>query len=268
MLSALVLSLSASLPLLMAPQVRAPQYRPTRVSASNATAQPVRLTAEDKVQLGATYYAPKKLNQKNPAVLLVHDAGQDASQMTDMAIAWQKRGFAVLALDLRGHGSSRSELCNWKTSNPKQRDVLWAMAKRDLSAASAYLKGRREVHHSRIIAAGKGAAAGLVLAQGIDDPDLAGVVLISPPSGEDPTYGFNLSKQLRDLEGLPTLIVCGREGSKNCTVLATQAHEANDGYKYITVTPLRCEAKKLLQDRRLHGSLTTWTKKLFTSSDS
>lgn len=271
MLPALLLGLIASLPTAAAavpPAVVTPQLFATRVAAPTAAAQPVRLIAQDKVQLAATYYAPKKLGIKNPAVLLVHDAGSSSEQLSKMAVAWQKRGFAVLAIDLRGHGASSDDLCNWEKASEKQREMLWAMAKRDLTAGAIYLKGRREVHASRIIAAGKGAAAGLVLAHGLEDADLAGVVLIDPPHAKKDARGFNISTQLRDLEGLPTLIICGKDSRKKCDALASKAHEANDGYEYITVTPLRCTSQEVLKDSRLSGSLTTWSKKLFTSSGS
>ncbi|MDE0904845.1 MAG: alpha/beta hydrolase [Planctomycetota bacterium] len=232
------------------------------------TSQPVRLTAQDKVELGGTYYAPKKLREKNSAVLLVHDAGEDSTQLTDLAVAYQKRGFAVLALDLRGHGTSSSKQCDWKTSSENEREVLWAMAKRDLSIGISFLKGKREVHSSRIIVAGIGAAAGLALCQGIEDQDVAAVVLISPPTDKDKSYGFNLTEQLIDLEGLPTLILCERETRKACVAMADGAHEANEGYEFITVTPLRTDRKKLLQNRDLHRNLTTWTIKLFAASGS
>lgn len=278
MLATFVLSLGACLPLLAssiaapiqpctAPQVRqAPSA--TVTPKRTVTSQPVRLTAQDKVELGGTYYAPKKLREKNSAVLLVHDAGEDSTQLTDLAVAYQKRGFAVLALDLRGHGTSSSKQCDWKTSSENEREVLWAMAKRDLSIGISFLKGKREVHSSRIIVAGIGAAAGLALCQGIEDQDVAAVVLISPPTDKDKSYGFNLTEQLIDLEGLPTLILCERETRKACVAMADGAHEANEGYEFITVTPLRTDRKKLLQNRDLHRNLTTWTIKLFAASGS
>ena len=222
--------------------------------------QPVKLVAKDKVELSATYFPPKEMDAKNTAVLLVHDAGSDSSSVKALAEAWNKRGAAVLSLDLRGHGGSKAERVDWDAASEKEREVLWAMAKRDLEAAEEYLRDRREVHSSRIVVAGRGAGAGLAVRYGYDGTGIAGVCLVDPPVDDEKTWGIDLQKGLADLEGMPTLILCSRATRKACSALAEAAHEANDGYEYVELGVLRSEREALLEDKRLSSTLTTWTR--------
>ena len=204
-----MLSVSALLLLSLAPQVAAaPSVTPSLATSPARplvarAPQPVKLVAKDKVELSATYFPPKDMDAKNTAVLLVHDAGSDSSSVKALAEAWNKRGAAVLSLDLRGHGGSKAERVDWDAASEKEREVLWAMAKRDLEAAEEYLRDRREVHSSRIVVAGRGAGAGLAVRYGYDGAGIAGVCLVDPPVDDEKTWGIDLQKGLADLEGMP-----------------------------------------------------------------
>ena len=198
---------------------------PARPMAARAP-QPVKLVAKDKVELSATYFPPKEMDAKNTAVLLVHDAGSDSSSVKALAEAWNKRGTAVLSLDLRGHGASKAERVDWDAASEKEREVLWAMAKRDLEAAEEYLRDRREVHSSRIVVAGRGAGRWRSLR--IRRPGIAGVASWIAVDDEK-TWGIDLQKGLADLVGTPTLILCSRRPARRAAP-GEAAHEANDGY--------------------------------------
>ena len=261
-----MLSVSALLLLSLPPQVAAaPSVTPSLMTSPARplvarAPQPVKLVAKDKVELSATYFPPKEMDAKNTAVLLVHDAGSDSSSVKALAEAWNKRGAAVLSLDLRGHGASKAERVDWDAASEKEREVLWAMAKRDLEAAEEYLRDRREVHSSRIVVAGRGAGAGLAVRYGYDGTGIAGVCLVDPPIDDEKTWGIDLQKGLADLEGMPTLILCSRATRKACSALAEAAHEANDGYEYVELGVLRSEREALLEDKRLSSTLTSWTR--------
>lgn len=59
----------------------------------------------DGVDLQGDWY-PSNKTTKAPTALLVHKLGADRKQLTAVAEELQKQDFAVLALDLRGHGAS------------------------------------------------------------------------------------------------------------------------------------------------------------------
>jgi alpha-beta hydrolase superfamily lysophospholipase len=69
-----------------------------------APAQEVALTASDGIRIAATYWPGKRADA--PAALLLHGLGATRSQVAGNATWLADQGFAVLALDFRGHGQS------------------------------------------------------------------------------------------------------------------------------------------------------------------
>jgi dienelactone hydrolase len=119
-------------------------------SRTSVSSQAVQLTTSDQVKLAADWYAPRGVEGKLPAVLLVHGFGHDKSQWDDFV---KERlfpgGFAALSLDLRGHGGSKQKAgvplsaeAGWR-SDPKQFPL-------DIEAAIEWLKSRGEVDANRI----------------------------------------------------------------------------------------------------------------------
>src|SRR3972149_7825523 len=85
------------------PTHQAPPVPPTTLPQPSA-AQPVTITAPDGAALAALYYPP--IVKPAPAVLLLHMLGGSKSDWDSFAKDLQKQGYAVVALDLRGHGPS------------------------------------------------------------------------------------------------------------------------------------------------------------------
>lgn len=61
----------------------------------------------DQVEIKGTWYTGSR-GTKSPAVILLHELGGDSHQegWADLAVELQKKGFAVLSFDFRGHGES------------------------------------------------------------------------------------------------------------------------------------------------------------------
>lgn len=150
----------------------------------------------DGAPLAVRYY-PSQLGSTAPVVLLVHDLGPGrSSQDFDAAVAdlenqgiathLQKLDYAVLAVDLRGHGQSPAR-SRGAAGNPLPRWIG------DLQAAYRFLldrHNRRELNLAKfaVVALGDGAnlaahwataPGGAVSIQGRTS-DLAAMVLISP----------------------------------------------------------------------------------------
>lgn len=116
----------------------------------------VDVTAMDGVQLIAELDGAS-----GPGVVLVPDAGEDASAWQPAASAVAERGFRVLRLDLRGRGASDGA-------------VDLAAADRDVEGAARYLLGRKI---RPLFLVGKGATATAVARVAARVPT-AGVVLV------------------------------------------------------------------------------------------
>lgn len=215
------------------------------------------LSEHDKVQLAASYFAPRKSSTRAPGVLLIHDAGRDRRQLEGLANYLNRKGFGVLTLDLRGHGESASKDTDWSKMDEKTREATWAFAGRDLSAAAAFLRRKKEIHSANLSIVAVGAGCSLAVRHAIGDENARAVVLIAPRAE---TRGDHLATGLIELEGLPTLIVVSKEGRELAAALQAEAEQANDDFEFIDVQVLRSSAEELLGDKRLNASSATWLK--------
>ena len=62
------------------------------------------ISAPDGLILDATFYGP--VVRPAPGVLLLHMEGRDRGAWDTLPERLQARGYAVLAVDLRGHGAT------------------------------------------------------------------------------------------------------------------------------------------------------------------
>ncbi len=130
---------------------------------NNPAPEKVRFESADGVQLQGTFYGSSKTNP--PAVLMLHALGEDSKKKgwTLLAEELQKRGFAVLTFDFRGHGLStdlNDEKLFWANRAnaslvkgfPKATSIDYAGFNRayysylcnDIAAARAYLDRKND----------------------------------------------------------------------------------------------------------------------------
>ena len=151
-----------------------------------------KVIASDGVPLSATYY-PSRLGTGSSVVMLVHEKDRSSKDFEDkisdfqnrsLAEGLQKEGYAVLAVDLRGHGANARRTLGGKD---------WRMMVADLQSAYIFLidrHNRGELNLSRlgVVAVGEGAnlvatwanmPGGAVSSLGRTG-DLGALVLVSP----------------------------------------------------------------------------------------
>ncbi|MFH1849659.1 MAG: alpha/beta hydrolase [archaeon] len=124
----------------------------------------VLLTAEDGVNLQATHYPGT-----GRSVLLVHMLNS-RRQSYDVFAGQLSSDFAVLSIDLRGHGGSDLD---WKSFSD---DDFRAMVL-DVKAGVEFLRGQG---YEEIILVGASIGANSVLNYAAEDPTINSVVLLSP----------------------------------------------------------------------------------------
>jgi len=106
-----------------------------------------------------------------PAVLLVHGFASDRLGLSGLARKFAGAGYAVLTIDVQGHGQNRSPFRGSRATN----ESFFA----DLSAAVDYLRATRHVDGSRIVVMGHSMGAGAVLDYATRDSGIDGAVMIS-----------------------------------------------------------------------------------------
>lgn len=179
---------------------------PTR--GSTVEAEDVRIETKDGLKLGAGFYGARKSKGRAPAVLIAHAPGSDRATVEPLAKTLSKRGFAVLTLDLRGHGASAAGE-SWQELDRAGQERMWAFTQRDLGAAAGYLRGRRDIHTTNLTVVGVGSGCALALRHASEDENARAVVLLDPTEDQ---FGFNLPDEVRRCGGLPTLVVSPRDG--------------------------------------------------------
>jgi len=237
----------------IAPTAHEPAPLAEVTKAPNAVA--VTITTKDQLLIAGSYWAPKG-KEKAPGALLVHTAGADRRSLEELGEYLFKKGFAVLALDVRGHGGSVAKDADWrKAADDKARESLWGLAARDVDAAAAYLLQRTEVHSTNLSVFGVGAGCALALRHAQADDNTRALVLITP---EATSYGYNTAQGVAALAGMPTLIVASNKSTDIADRLQAAGHAANQGIEYIELSLVRAEPANVLADNKLNNSAATW----------
>jgi hypothetical protein len=153
----------------------------TRAQEENV--EKVRFETVDGVQLRGVYYPAKR---QAPCVLLLHALGHGSQQKVwrELATTLQKKGYAVLGFDFRGHGDSCSVEAEefWSPKYPNNRALVrgfprdeidfkdfdyryYPVLVNDIAAAKAFLDRRNDLGHCNssnliVIGADTGATLG------------------------------------------------------------------------------------------------------------
>jgi dienelactone hydrolase len=155
----------------------------------------------------------------------------------DFAERLAKEGFAVLAIDLRGHGESTKR--NGKTIRVKEfkRGKDFLDIKKDVKAAKEFLK-RKKLDTKDLILIGASIGANIALNYAIEDKDVKKLVLLSP--GRDYS-GVKTLKAMKEYDG--KLFICASK---------------DDPYSFSSVKELyriaTCKKKMVLYKNAGHGT--------------
>jgi Serine aminopeptidase, S33 len=216
-----------------------------------------KIASSDNTPLAAQYYP----SQRNTAavIMLVHEKGRLGKDFEDgiedlkdkgLAEYLQGQGYAVLLLDLRGHGSNpRKELA------PKEAPLLI----RDLQAAYQFLvdrHNREELNLAKlgVVALGEGAnvvaawaatPGGAVSSEGRIS-DLGALVLVSPVADG---FGYRLGPALATVAPrIPVLLMAGEKDNLSLTsVKEAQPTVVRQRQSKVELFPTSLHAYKLLR---------------------
>ncbi len=131
---------------------------------------------KDGVLIAGNYFKPQK--EHSPVFLLLHMMPATKESWNTFALRLAARGFACLAIDLRGHGRSIDK--NGKRIDYKEfRDAEHRGSMNDIESAKEFLAGQKDVDISRFSIAGASIGANLALWQASMDKDVRLLVLLS-----------------------------------------------------------------------------------------
>ncbi|NLX23586.1 MAG: alpha/beta fold hydrolase [Phycisphaerae bacterium] len=146
----------------------------SRIPVNQRTAA-VTLTAEDQVPLAGVYLSSSSTTgQPQPMAILIHGAHSDHTTWDAALGPLADAGFAVLAIDLRGHGRSATEQV------PQADGATFRQMYKDVSAAYLWLRDQPNADPTRFVLVAAGAGCGIALDYTRRDRSVDGVILLSP----------------------------------------------------------------------------------------
>src|SRR5687768_10607075 len=198
----------------------------TFLSWGTALAGQVQLTTSDGATLGAEDWGTG-----TKGVLLVHDEGRTRADWATLAPKLASTGFKVLAIDLRGHGSSKRAV--------PLAEADWPNLVHDVSAGAAWLQkaGATEIH---LVGARLGANLGLNAAA--TNPAIVDLVLLSPSLN---IHGVKVSSTVAPL-GTRSVLVATSDDDAMSVKTATWLVEQVQGPKHLAMFPSAGSGARML----------------------
>lgn len=172
-------------------------------SAPAAVADPgPELQAFDLVKLKASFELPQGVPAPIPAVLLLHGYGENRHVWADFRKQFLDRGWAVMSLDLRGHGDSTT-----KNQRPIQASTAWRSSPRefplDIGPALDWLKRQPRLNSSKIVIVGYDIGANLALVSSGKFREVRTVIAVNP----NPTESLQMAGSAQDFRPQSALVV-------------------------------------------------------------
>ena len=193
----------------------------------------ISLLTDDGVQLSVVFYAPDSLIQDSRVLILVHEAFRDRSSWDDFSIAAQEDGYAVIALDLRGHGKSMGE----KTFDQAMDQ--------DVDAVLEWIRASPDLNKDHIAIAGASLGANLALRAGARDPQINTLVLLSPGLKY---WELEVENAMHEYGRRPVLLVASEEDGYSA-VSVQRLNEIGPGYDKLVLYPGEAHGTEMIRSQ-------------------
>jgi pimeloyl-ACP methyl ester carboxylesterase len=156
----------------------------------------------DLVKLKASFEMPQGVPAPIPAVLLLHGYGENRKVWESVRKQFLERGWAVMSLDLRGHGDSKT-----KNQRPIQATADWRTNPRefplDIDPALDWLKKQTRLNSRKIVIVGYDVGANLALVSSGKFAEVRTVVAVNPRLSE----ALQLAGSAQDFHPRSALVV-------------------------------------------------------------
>jgi len=176
-------------------------------------AESVTIECSDGYRLTGDYIRRSRMNRRMPAVLFIHEGGRDKRSWYPMTVQLAGRGFAVLSIDLRGHGENPASPSNRKITGAQLKPEDYAKMLDDIRNALSYLSMRPAVESGSIaiIGASLGANLGLAAASQPWAGAVKGVIALSPRL-ED--HGYSAEKAVTEMGRRHVYLVAAKDDTE------------------------------------------------------
>jgi len=224
---------------------------PAATSAPAKTASPgnlrrVTFTTEDEVVIVGDYAEPVPRNGEKlaPMAILLHMYQSDRSAFAPLIGPLRHAGFAVLAIDLRGHGESVVPAKLQLQEHVRQRDPdLFKVMHRDVAAAYLWLRDQPGVDPTRFALVGASVGCSVALDYAGKDKSVDAVACLTPGTAY---LALDSMAHIEKCANRPVLLIAS-EGERAAADRLAQAAGQNVTVKTVPDQPA-------LGEKGLHGT--------------
>lgn len=189
-------------------------------------ARSVTLDTDDGYRVAGWYFAPTA--KPAPGVILLHQRGRDKSSWGDLPQQLVRQGFAVISIDLRGHGQTLGLPPRPSGGVVSEKPDFLSMLQ-DVAAADVFLSAQPGVQADRIGIIGASLGANLAIVYLADDRRVRTAVALSPSLDYG---GLRPLEHMRAVDKRPLYLIASR-GDKHSADCAAELSAAGtpDGPK-------------------------------------
>jgi pimeloyl-ACP methyl ester carboxylesterase len=190
----------------------------TACSGAASRAEVVKFQTADGIEIVGDYHAPPSGAAPAPIAILLHMYGSSRSSWTPLIEKLHPAGFAVLAIDLRGHGQSGAPKTAELQARIKDRDpAVFRDMHFDVEAARRWLAGRDDIDPARVALVGASIGCSIAFEYAMRDRSVDVVVAMSPGTGY---MGLDSVAPVQKLRERPILLTATEYERKACDVLS------------------------------------------------
>ncbi len=180
-------------------------------------AEIVRFTTTDGIEIVGDYHAPPQEAAPAPVAILLHMYGSNRSSWGPLIEKLTPAGFAVLAIDLRGHGESGApKIEEFRTQVENREPRLFHDMHFDVEAARRWLAGRADVDPARVALIGASVGCSIAFQYAAGDRSVDVVVAMTPGTGY---LGLDSTVPMFKIRNRPMLLMATEYERKACDVL-------------------------------------------------
>lgn len=142
---------------------------------------PVNYTTSDGVNIVGDYWTPIDMSKPAPAIILLHMYQSERKTWYPQIVALEYAGFAIMIIDMRGHGESVEPASMNLSKRMKQKDAtLFNAMHLDVEGGYQWLAKRKEVDLSRLALVGASVGCSVALDYAHRDKSVDVIALLSP----------------------------------------------------------------------------------------
>jgi dienelactone hydrolase len=221
-------------------------------AANSANSSDASFKTYDLVELHASFEMPLGVPAPIPVVLLLHGYGEDRRVWKDFSQELMNRGWAVMALDLRGHGESRLKNQRPIQASPDWRTNLHEFPV-DLDPALDWLKSRPRIDNRKIAVIGFDVGANLALIASGRFQEVRTVVALKPNFDES----LALAGSAQDFQPRSSLIIAATAADGDRLKASVR------GTSRLLMTSLSGGSAQWTNDKQVRDAIFQWLKETF-----